>query len=160
MKHFLKEHMESIFVNTLKIWGCTWLSFLVWIIPLYIMRSYEIAAVIKYLITGIGGALFIMLFLFLFAMKQGQKSEFRRVGKKELLVISAVPSLIWMIVSCLLAGNCEITMGCLSTLVAALSGLQPLDFSVFTPFPIAFIFALFYTLSSYGGYLLGKHSSK
>lgn len=157
MKKFV---WESIGLNTLKIWGSSCLTFLIWIVPLYTMRYYGIEKKAEHLVSGIACGMITMILLFVFALKEGRKRTFRTMGQKELIAISVFPALIWIVASCLAAKDNVIVMGNTALLGYPLFGLDVSEFTLFTPLPIASVCAVLYALSLYGGYLVGRRIPK
>ena len=49
----MKKYIGQIFLNLMKIWGGTWIAFLVSIIPMYIMRGNNVSKYTEYLVDGI-----------------------------------------------------------------------------------------------------------
>ena len=156
----MKKLIGPILLNSLKIWGCTWIGFAVSAIPMYIMRGNGVPATIEQVIDAIVGGLATLCALFLFFIWEGRQRASQTASSKELLLLSGVPAAVWVLACCAFVGNTFIAMGNPTMLVTVLTKLEVADFGFFTPLPIALIFGILYAAAIFGGYTYGKHHQK
>ncbi len=156
----MKKLIYPIILNTLKIWGCTWIGFLISAIPMYIMRGYGVSAATEQVVDAIVGGLATLGALFSFFIWEGRKRASQTASAKELLILSGVPAAVWVLACCAFVGDNVIVMGTPAMMVIALTGLEIAKFGFFTPLPIALIFGILYAAAIFAGYTYGKHHQK
>ncbi|MBE6553992.1 MAG: hypothetical protein E7666_06580 [Ruminococcaceae bacterium] len=156
----MKKLISPILLNTLKIWGCTWLGYLISVIPMYVMRGNGTSPTTEYLVDAIVGGLATFGALFSFFIWEGRKRASQTASAKELLILSGVPAAIWVLACCVFVGDTFIVMGNPTMLVVVLTKLEVANFGFFTPLPIALIFGILYAAAIFAGYAYGKHHQK
>ena len=155
-----KQFFQTIVLNLLKIWGCTWLGCLVIVIPIFIMRFNQVPQPVEFVFDGIIGVGGTMIFLFSFFIWEGRKPSCRDASPKTLIQMSIFPSLIWIVACCVFVGNTFIVMGAPTLLCTVILSTPVANFSIFTPLPVAVICGALYSLSIYLGYTYGKKHPK
>ena len=156
----MKKLIGTILLNSLKIWGCTWIGFAVSVIPMFIMRGNGVPATTEQVVDAIVGGLAALVALFSFFIWEGRKRELQKASTKELLILAGVPAAIWVLACCVFVGDTFIVMGNPTMLVVVLTKLEVANFGFFTPLPIALIFGILYAAAIFAGYAYGKHHQK
>ena len=156
----MKKYLGTIGVNALKIWGASWIGFLVEFIPLYIMRFQHVTEKIQDIVSGIICGIAAMVALFIFFKWEGRKREFRTYSLSELILVSVAPAFLWAIVGSILIGRNFYILTCVVSLCSAVTGIQQIDYTFFTPLPFALLFAVFYAVAIFFGYLYGRKHQK
>lgn len=108
MKDNLKNHIGIILLNAVRIWGCSWIGFLVMFIPMYIVRGISgnhqteavVSSIIGILATSV--ALFIMIFR--------EKNSKQNINQH--LLYSFIPPLIIALLIILSKSNYIISVSC------------------------------------------------
>ena len=156
----MKKHLGTIGANALKIWGASWIGFLVSVIPLYVMRFQHVNEKIQNIVSAIVCGIAAMVALFFFFIWEGRKRESQAYSIPELILVSAAPALFWAIVGCVFAGNNVLILTCIVALCSAVTGIEQIDYTFFTPLPFALLFAFFYAVAIFLGYWYGRKHQK
>ncbi len=157
----MKKYIGQIFLNLMKIWGGTWIGFLVSIIPMYIMRGNNVSKYTEYLVDGIISLCVTAIALFYYCVWDGRNNNRRHYTKKEMALISFLPIPFWVLLCCLFVINNFIIMGNLASLCSAIYGYESIsEWSVLTPLPIALGSGVIYSVSMFLGYLYGSTHQK
>ena len=156
----MKKYLGTIGVNALKIWGASWIGFLVEAIPSYIMRFQRVTEKIQNIVSGVICGIAAMVALFIFFKWEGRKREFHAYTTPELILVSAAPALLWAIIGCVFVGNNFLVLTCVVPLCGAVTGIEQIDYTFFTPLPFALLFAVFYAVAIFLGYWYGRKHQK
>ena len=156
----MKKYFSIIFENALKVWGASWIGFLVVVIPLYVMRGKGVSTKIQDIVSAIICGVSVMVALFLFFIWEGRKKEFMNAPMKALLFNSAVPVLLWALVGSVLRGDSFLVLTYVVPFCNALTGIETVDFHFFTTFPFALLFGFFYAVAIFLGYWYGRKHQK
>ena len=160
VKIFLKKCAEPIFVTFLKLFGCSWLGYFPGIILLFALRAMGATADTQWLWAGLVGTAFTIIFLFCFMVGEGGENIYRKASRKERLILSVAPPLIWLILCCLLKVHCEMLIVCPGMIIMGWQKIHVVDYTFFTPLPIGSVCALLYALAIYSGSLMGRRIHK
>lgn len=156
----MKKHLGVIGANALKIWGASWIGFLISVIPLYVMRFQHVTEKVQDIVSAIVGGIAAMVALFIFFKWEGRKQEFRTYSPSELILVSVAPALLWAIVGSLLTGRNFYVLTLVVSLCSAVTGIQQIDYTFLTPLPFALLFGFFYAVAIFLGYLYGRKHQK
>ena len=156
----MKKYFSIIFENALKVWGASWIGFLVVVIPLYVMRGKGVSTKMQDIVSAIICGVSVMVALFLFFIWEGRKKEFMNAPIKELVLNSIIPVLLWALVGSVLRGDSFLVLTYVVPFCNALTGIETADFRFFTPFPFALLFGFFYAVAILLGYLYGRKHQK
>ena len=160
-KYHMKKHIGQIFLNVLKIWGATWIGVLVSVIPMYIMRGNGAGSYTEYLVDGLIGLGVTAIALFYYFIWEGRNNNRRHYTKKEMLLLSVLPTPIWTLFCCLFAKSAFVIMGNLALFCSAIFGYESTSqWSFITPLPIALGAGAIYSTSMFLGYLYGSTHQK
>jgi len=156
----MKKHLSTIGFNLLKVWGAAWVGFLISFLPMYIMRFNSASHRDENLVSGIAGGIGTMVALFLFFKWEGRKREFRVVPLKEIALYSVAPTILWALIGSLFAPNPFLVLTNAFFFCDAMTGIENIaDYAFFQPFPYALLFAVFYSVAIFGGYIFGRKFS-
>ena len=160
MKKLLKKYAEPLFVTLLKILGCSWLGYFPGLLILHILRAQGATSDTHWLWAGLVGTMSTVIFLFCFLVGEGGENIYRKASRKERLILSVTPPLIWLILCCLLKVHCEMLIVCPGMIIMGLQKIHVVDYTFFTPLPIGSVCALLYALAIYSGSLMGRRIHK
>ena len=152
----MKKYLGRILENLLKIWGAAWIGCLISFVPMYIARFNFASPATEKWISGIVGCIGTMAALFLFFKWEGRKREARIASKKELILFSVTPTILWSIIGCLFFNPFLVLTNVIFVSDAILGYEAITDYAFFEPLPYALLFSVFYSASILGGYLYGR----
>lgn len=156
----MKQCFGTILLNALKIWGASWIGGLVSIIPLYIMRGNGAPTPVQNWGSALIGGLTAAVALFIFFVREGRSGEFRKYAKKELLLLSVLPSLFWIVVGCLFVKNNFVILVNATMFCEAVTGIPVAEYGLLTPLPFALAFGVIYSVAVFLGYWYGQSHPK
>ena len=156
----MKKHFTTVTFNLLKVWGTAWVGFLISFLPMYIMRFNSASHRAENLVSGIAGGLGTMVALFLFFKWEGRKREFRVAAPKTIILYSLAPTILWALIGSLFKPNPFLVLTNTASFCMGAIGVDAVaDLTFFQPFPYALLFAIFYSVAIFGGYLYGRKFS-
>ena len=156
----MKKHLSTIGFNLLKVWGAAWVGSLISYIPLYIIRFNSVPLNTENVLFGIIGGVGTMVTLFFFFKWEGRKREFRVAAPKTIILYSLAPTILWALIGSLFKPNPFLVLTNTASFCMGAIGVDAVaDLTFFQPFPYALLFAIFYSVAIFGGYLYGRKFS-
>ena len=157
---FMKKHFTTVTFNLLKVWGAAWVGFLIGFIPLYIIRANSVPRNTENVLFGIIGGIGAMITLFFFFKWEGRKREFRIASPKTIILYSLAPTILWALIGSLFKPNPFLVLTNTASFCMGAIGVDAVaDLTFFQPFPYALLFAIFYSVAIFGGYMYGRKFS-
>ena len=156
----MKKYLGTIALNALKICGASWIGYLVSFIPLYVMRGYQASPITQEIARSIIVCVSAMIALFSFFTWQGRTSEGKQFSVKELILVSAAPVPVWALVGWAFGGDSFFILTAVVSTCTAVTGIDPVDYKFFTPFPFALLYGFFYAIAIFLGYWYGRKHQK
>ncbi len=155
----MKKHLSTIGLNLVKIWGAAWVGFLIGSIPLYIIRANSVPRNTENVLFGIIGGIGTIITLFFFFKWEGRKREFRVASPKTILLYALAPTILWALIGSLFP-NPFLVLTTTASFCNGVTGVESVvEYSFFQPFPYALLFAVFYSVAIFGGYMYGRKFS-